>query len=187
MDPDEGFDSLSGLAEADVLDTLGPTEFDDEVETGKVIEIAAGADSESAIAAVTPDEPKLGGVNEVLERLLPADAAAATGQPAPLRASKKRLGEILVDMQAVTAEQIDESLARQKETHKRLGEQLLDDKLVSGLTSPKRWPPSSASNTSTSPPCRSTCPPPACCRNGCAGATPPYQCAFSTTAPCRSP
>ena len=92
-------------------DTLGPTEFDDEVETGKVIEIAAGADLESAIAAVTPDEPKLGGVNEVLERLQAADAAAATGQPAPLRASKKRLGEILVDMQLVTAEQIDESLA----------------------------------------------------------------------------
>ncbi len=36
-------------------------------------------------------------------------------------------------MQLVTAEQIDESLARQKETHKRLGEQLLDDKLVSEL------------------------------------------------------
>ena len=80
----------------------------------KVIEIAAGADLESAIAAVTPDEPKLGGVNEVLERLQAADAAAATGQPAPLRASKKRLGEILVDMQLVTAEQIDESLARQE-------------------------------------------------------------------------
>jgi type IV pilus assembly protein PilB len=132
--PDEGFDSLSGLAEADVPQTIEPIELDDEIETGKVIEIDAAADLESAIAAVTPDdEPKLGGVNEVLQRLQAADAAAATGQPVPLRASKKRLGEILVDMELVTAEQIDDSLARQKETHKRLGEQLLEDKLVSEL------------------------------------------------------
>ncbi len=131
--PDEGFDSLSGLAEADVLETAEPIELD-EIETGKVIEIDAAADLESAIAAVTPDdEPKLGGVNEVLERLQAADAAAATGEPVPLRASKKRLGEILVDMELVTAQQIDDSLARQKETHKRLGEQLLEDKLVSEL------------------------------------------------------
>jgi type IV pilus assembly protein PilB len=132
--PDEGFDSLSGLAEADVPQTIEPIELDDEIETGKVIEIDAAADLESAIAAVTPDdEPKQGGVNEVLQRLQAADAAAATGQPVPLRASKKRLGEILVDMELVTAEQIDDSLARQKETHKRLGEQLLEDKLVSEL------------------------------------------------------
>ena len=39
--PDEGFDSLSGLAEADVLATVEPLEFDDEVPTATIIEIDA--------------------------------------------------------------------------------------------------------------------------------------------------
>jgi type IV pilus assembly protein PilB len=130
--PDEGFDSLDGLSEADILATVKPIEFDDENDGDHVIEIAAATDIEAALEAADP-EPKLGGMNEVLERLQAADAAAATGHPVPLRASKKRLGEILVDMELVTEEQIDNSLARQKETHKRLGEQLLEDKIVSEL------------------------------------------------------
>ena len=51
----------------------------------------------------------------------------------PLRASKKRLGEILVDLGMVSEEQIEAALAHQSETHLRLGQQLLADGVISEL------------------------------------------------------
>jgi type IV pilus assembly protein PilB len=119
FDPDGMFDALSGLAEADLLATVKPIEIPDEDEPGA--EVDGGA-----LHAT--------GVNAVLERLQAADEAAASGAPVlPLRASKKRLGEILVDMGLVSDEQIEACLIRQKETRQRLGQMLLEDKVVSEL------------------------------------------------------
>ena len=51
----------------------------------------------------------------------------------PRRASKKRLGEILVDLGMVSHEQIETALSRQKDTHKRLGQQLIADGVITEL------------------------------------------------------
>jgi type IV pilus assembly protein PilB len=87
------------------------------------------AEDEAADTAAKGD----GGVRSALSRLEALDAAAASGAPTVLKASKKRIGEILVDMGLVTDEQISEALGRQKETRKRLGQILVDDKYVTEL------------------------------------------------------
>ena len=118
------FDALVDLDEDDVLATVKP------IEIPGVADLVAAAGDEVDDNA---DGLHPAGVDAVLERLQAADAAAAAGAPAPLRASKKRLGEILVDMELVTEEQIESCLARQKETLKRLGQLLLEDKVISEL------------------------------------------------------
>ncbi len=123
FDPDGMFDALSGLAEADLLATVQPIEIPDDDEP------RAEADGDGEAGGGV----HVTGVNAVLERLQAADEAAASGAPVPLRASKKRLGEILVDMGLVTDEQIEACLIRQKETRQRLGQMLLEDKVVSEL------------------------------------------------------
>ncbi len=147
----DAFDTLDDLAEADILTTVKPIEIpglDDEepvdgADAGDDCDDddraapAEGAEypGEAAEGVEGEDEevdPKQAGVNAVLERLQAADAAAS-GAFVPQRASKKRLGEILVDMKLVSEEQIDACLARQKDTHKRLGQLLLEDKVVSEL------------------------------------------------------
>jgi len=126
FDPDGMFDALSGLAEADLLSTVKPIEIPDDDEPDAAVDDDAGSEAGGgALHAI--------GVNAVLERLQAADEAAASGAPVPLRASKKRLGEILVDMGLVTDEQIEDCLIRQKETRQRLGQMLLEDKVVSEL------------------------------------------------------
>jgi type IV pilus assembly protein PilB len=125
FDPDGMFDALVDLAEADILATVKPIEIPDD----PVPEPVAVVDVEVAEGGLARPT----GVNAVLERLQATDEAAASGAPVPLRASKKRLGEILVDMGLVTEEQIEVCLARQKETRKRLGELLLEDKIISEL------------------------------------------------------
>jgi type IV pilus assembly protein PilB len=126
-------DPLAGLDEGD--DSAGVMPIP-EVDT--TIEIVGGS-VEDALDAEEGDESEDGalqeksGVTSVLERLEAADAAAAAGGPVPLKASKKRLGEILADMGLVTEEQVETALARQKETRKRLGQLLLEDGVVSEL------------------------------------------------------
>ncbi len=126
-------DPLAGLDEGD--DTSGVMPIP-EVDT--TIEIVGGSIED----ALEPDADEEGddgasaeksGVTSVLERLEAADAAAAAGSPVPLKASKKRLGEILADMGLVTEEQVESALGRQKETRKRLGQLLLEDGVVSEL------------------------------------------------------
>ena len=51
----------------------------------------------------------------------------------PIQASKKRLGEIIVDMGLATAEQVEEAIGRQKDTRKRLGQLLLEAGVISEL------------------------------------------------------
>ena len=129
FDTDGMFDALSGLAEADLLTTVKPIEIpDDEPLTAGTEGDGGDGDETSGNGA-----QRSLGVNAVLERLQAADEAAASGSPVPLRASKKRLGEILVDMGLVTDEQIEACLVRQKETRQRLGQMLLEDKVVSEL------------------------------------------------------
>ena len=112
---------------------------DDEEDEGPTDDEPAGEDESPEGGAPAdghgPDdgEPRASGVNAVLERLQAADEAAARGASVPLRASKKRLGEILVDMDLATEEQIEQCLVRQKDTHQRLGQLLLEDKVVTAL------------------------------------------------------
>lgn len=61
------------------------------------------------------------------------DRQADDGSMSRRRASKLRLGEILVEMQLATAEQIEAMIAKQKETHKRLGQLLVEDGIVNEL------------------------------------------------------
>jgi len=134
----ETFDALDDLAEADILTTVKPLEIpgvDDEPDAGGdgAAAVVAEVEADDVEDAGDDDDGRPAGVNAVLERLQAADEAAASGGPQPLRASKKRLGEILVDMKLATEEQIDACLARQKDTHKRLGQLLLEDKVVSEL------------------------------------------------------
>jgi len=140
LDTDGIFDALADLTEADVLATATPIEIEDDdpaEEDAEPDEPDAMSADASADDETTEDDGdgalSFGGVGAVLERLQAADEAAASGAPVPLRASKKRLGEILVDMGLATEEQIEASLARQKETRKRLGQLLLEDKIVSEL------------------------------------------------------
>jgi len=150
----DAFGTLDDLAEVDILTTVKPLEIpgldDDEPadETEGVDEPAdeagdaaeadgAQKDTGAEASADAADDaqgeeidPKQAGVNAVLERLQAADEAAAAAF-VPQRASKKRLGEILVDMKLVTEQQIEACLVRQKDTHKRLGQLLLEDKIVS--------------------------------------------------------
>ncbi len=129
FDTDGMFDALSGLAEADLLTTVKPIEIPDD----EPPEAGADGDGDDDDDVSGNGASHSGGVNAVLERLQAADEAAASGSPVPLRASKKRLGEILVDMGLVTDEQIEACLVRQKETRQRLGQMLLEDKVVSEL------------------------------------------------------
>jgi hypothetical protein len=131
FDTDGMFDALSGLAEADLLTTVKPIEIPDDEEP--LIAGSDGGDGAGDEVSGNGASPRSGGVNAVLERLQAADEAAASGSPVPLRASKKRLGEILVDMGLVSDEQIEACLIRQKETRQRLGQMLLEDKIVSEL------------------------------------------------------
>jgi type IV pilus assembly protein PilB len=55
------------------------------------------------------------------------------GAPRPQRASKLRLGEILLEMSLATAEQIESAIGRQKETRKRLGQLLVEDGVLTEL------------------------------------------------------
>ena len=115
FDPDGVFDVLENLAEADILSTVSPIEIPDDDDPAPdpvadpAIELAPEGETETAGGG----PPRATGVNAVLERLQAADEAAASGAPVPLRASKKRLGEILVDMGLVTEEQIEGCLVRQ--------------------------------------------------------------------------
>jgi len=134
---DDGFASLDDLQEVDILTTVKPIEIPDDDELlGD--DPAIGTESAAADTSTDGDdgdfdEPRPSGVNAVLERLQAADDAGGIGAAVPLRASKKRLGEILVDMDLATEEQIDQCLVRQKETHQRLGQLLLEDKVVTEL------------------------------------------------------
>jgi type IV pilus assembly protein PilB len=137
--PDDGFASLDDLQEVDILATVKPIEIPDDDEDEPPTDDGpadTGASPEGEIAHDgEPDdgESRPKGVNAVLERLQAADEAAAMGASVPLRASKKRLGEILVDMSLATEEQIQQCLVRQKDTHQRLGQLLLEDKVVTAL------------------------------------------------------
>jgi type IV pilus assembly protein PilB len=136
--PDDGFASLDDLQEVDILATVKPIEIPDDDEDERPTDHEPADEGESPGASADghePDdgEPRASGVNAVLERLQAADEAAARGASVPLRASKKRLGEILVDMDLATEEQIEQCLVRQKDTHKRLGQLLLEDKVVTAL------------------------------------------------------
>jgi type IV pilus assembly protein PilB len=132
FDADDTFDILADLTEADVLSTVKPIEIPDEDDLGQAGD--AAGDAAAGDAVTVEGESHSAGVGAVLERLEAADAAAAAPGASPqLRASKKRLGEILVDMGLVTEEQIESCLARQKDTLKRLGQLLLEDKAVSEL------------------------------------------------------
>jgi type IV pilus assembly protein PilB len=62
-----------------------------------------------------------------------SDRQADDGSISRRRASKLRLGEILVEMHLATAEQIEAAIAKQKETHKRLGQLLVEDGIVNEL------------------------------------------------------
>ncbi|HMK93169.1 MAG TPA: hypothetical protein VK576_09225, partial [Thermoleophilia bacterium] len=133
LDTDGMFDALAELAEADVVATATPLEIDVESDEEELLERVVATDGAVEGEDGEEEAPHQGGVGAVLERLQAADEAAASGAPVPLRASKKRLGEILVDMDLVTEEQIEATLARQKETRKRLGQLLLEDKIISEL------------------------------------------------------
>jgi type IV pilus assembly protein PilB len=123
LESPELLDALAGLAEADILATAKPIEIDDEDDAE-----AAADDDDSDDASFRQT-----GVGAVLERLQAADEAAAAGAPVPLKAIKKRLGEILVDMGLASEEQVEACLARQKETRKRLGQLLVEENVVSEL------------------------------------------------------
>jgi type IV pilus assembly protein PilB len=133
LESSELLDALAGLSEADPIATAVPIEIDDEPADESAENDAPGADGAGEPAEDGDEAPRLGGVGSVLERLQAADEAAATGAPVPLKAIKKRLGEILVDMGLVTEEQVEACLARQKETRKRLGQLLVEEKIVSEL------------------------------------------------------
>ena len=126
FDPDGVFDVLSDLDEDDLPASVKP------IEIPGLAELAAAGNAD-ADADATEGGSHTTGVDAVLERLQAADEAAAAGAPVPLRASKKRLGEILVDMGLATEEQIESGLARQKDTLKRLGQLLLEDKTITEL------------------------------------------------------
>jgi type IV pilus assembly protein PilB len=130
LESPELLDALAGLAEADLIAMAQPIELEDEGE----VEAQAEAEPPAEDDAEGGEAPsKHTGVGAVLERLQAADEAAAAGAPVPLKAIKKRLGEILVDMGLASEEQVEACLARQKETRKRLGQLLVEEKVVSEL------------------------------------------------------
>lgn len=51
-----------------------------------------------------------------------------------MRGSSLKIGQILINMNAITPEMLQKALARQKETDKHLGEILLEEKLITEQT-----------------------------------------------------
>jgi len=180
FDPDGVFDVLSDLDEDDLLATVKPIEIPGLAELSPAGN--GGGDAEPAEGGSHTT-----GVDAVLERLQAADEAAAAGAPVPLRASKKRLGEILVDMGLVTEEQIENGLARQKDTLKRLGQLLLEDKTITELDLTRALATKFGIEYLDLTKTQLDMAAAVCCRKGSAGATAPSRCGSSTTARCRSP
>jgi type IV pilus assembly protein PilB len=95
----------------------------------------------STMVATAPPEPVSGNgksddeIENLLDNLAPTRARsdAAPAALRPIQPSKKRLGEIFVDMGLVTPEQIDEAIGRQTDTHKRLGQLLVEAGAISEL------------------------------------------------------
>jgi hypothetical protein len=79
---------------------------------------------EHLLGNLTPAKP---------ERRFGRDPAVAAAALRTIQASKKRLGEILIDMGLATAEQVEEAIGRQKDTRKRLGQLLLEGGVISEL------------------------------------------------------
>jgi len=131
---DAAVDESDGVIVIESLDKL--------TEMGDAFIVAAAGDPESDAGIAVVDDPLAEdaddgisdvGVRGALERLEALDSASASGAPTVLRASKKRIGEILVEMGALTDEQVQEALGKQKETRKRLGQILVEDTLVTEL------------------------------------------------------
>jgi type IV pilus assembly protein PilB len=76
-------------------------------------------------------------IEHLLDALAPADRNGRSDNAGeaerPIQPSKKRLGEIVIDMGLATPEQIDVAIGRQKETRKRLGQLLLEDGIITEL------------------------------------------------------
>ena len=157
-EPDGGgerivIESLDKLTE--IGDEIAPVSADgagqpngDQASAAVVDEVAEEAPSKKADKAAKADKTEKttkpekaaktaaggeSGVSSVLDRLEGMESAAASGAPTVLKASKKRIGEILVDMGILEDGQIQTALAKQKETRKRLGQILVEEKMVSEL------------------------------------------------------
>jgi type IV pilus assembly protein PilB len=109
-------------------------------------------DAASALHAVRPDGPP-----RPDSRQRPDGASRPDGGPARAKGKKPALGEILVESKTLTEEQLREAMSRQQRSKKRLGEILMDlgfaspDEVLDGLSTQLGVPPTRVNSFTVTP------------------------------------